>query len=288
MSQERKAAYDELRDARLAMVSEQKKQATQSQQKGKDVFAKRQKERLAAEKAEKDRLKKWRLESLEKNKADLHMDMREGEPGYGPKRWCWPTAYHHPRHWGGPGEDVSVDFPPAKEGRATFLPPGGMLGEGVQPGGAEGSPSTLLELVSKVDAQLEDMKKREAQMRLDTAKGEAEAEALAKKEREEAAKKMRDEVTAKEAAKSATERARVKQIKKEMAIETAKAHKDEATREKIRLDKSHAERTENVKKLMTDMRLRSEIEIANERREGSPMSKGGKTPPPAKPEGDEM
>ena len=101
MSQERKAAYDELRDARLAMVSEQKKQATQSQQKGKDVFAKRQKERLAAEKAEKDRLKKWRLESLEKNKADLHMDMREGEPGYGPKRWCWPTAYHHPRHWVG-------------------------------------------------------------------------------------------------------------------------------------------------------------------------------------------
>ena len=65
-------------------------------------------------------------------------------------------------------------------------------------------------------------------------------------------------------------------IKKEMMQETMKEYKDEANRQKIRSEKAHAERMENVKKLMVDTRLRSEIEIANERPEGSPMSKGGR------------
>ena len=44
----------------------------------------------------------------------------------------------------------------------------------------------------------------------------------------------------------------------------------------MRYEKSQAERAEMVPHLKMDMKLRDEDEIANERREGSSMSKGGK------------
>lgn len=109
IAKERREEYEQLRDMRLAMVSEQSRQSTDKKKKEKEAFAARQKERLEAEKAEKARLREWRRESLEKNKVDRSMDMREGEPGYGPTRWCWPTAHHHPRMTAS-GDDVSIGF----------------------------------------------------------------------------------------------------------------------------------------------------------------------------------
>ena len=44
----------------------------------------------------------------------------------------------------------------------------------------------------------------------------------------------------------------------------------------VRYEKAQAERVEMVRHLKMDMKLRDEDEIANERREGSSMSKGGK------------
>ena len=70
--------------------------------------------------------------------------------------------------------------------------------------------------------------------------------------------------------------ARSKDIKKQMAKETAKAAAEAAAREKVRYEKAQAERKEMVRHLMQDTKLRDEDEIANERREGSSMSKGGK------------
>ena len=152
MGEERKAEATNLRNARMEAVAAQTTQRTERKKQAKDVFAKRQQERLAAEAAEKERLKKWRLESLEKNKADFHMDMREGDPGYGPTRWCWPTAYHHPRHFA-TGEDVSIDF---------VLGPGGIVAspsthfssatKAVSPQPGE---STLLELSENLGNHLE-------------------------------------------------------------------------------------------------------------------------------------
>ena len=80
----------------------------------------------------------------------------------------------------------------------------------------------------------------------------------------------------KEDARTKAELQRKKQIKKEMAEETAKFHKDKAQTDKVRYDKAQAERVEMVRHLKMDMKLRDEDEIANERREGSSMSKGGK------------
>ena len=56
----------------------------------------------------------------------------------------------------------------------------------------------------------------------------------------------------------------------------AKEASEVANKEKMRYEKSLTERAENVRKLVVETRLRSEVEIANERREGSSMSKGGK------------
>ena len=63
---------------------------------------------------------------------------------------------------------------------------------------------------------------------------------------------------------------------KVLAAETQKLAKEKAAKEKIRFEKSQAERVEMVRHLKMDMKLRDEDEIANERREGTSMSKGGK------------
>ena len=161
----------------------------------------------------------------------------------------------------------------------------------------------------------QDMKRREAALRMERAAEDKAAEELAKAEREASAKAMREEVMAQKAAKAAAEAARSKQIKKEMAQvglavptapplactavrgmhcpyshatplsgllcslaaqETSKELREEASKAKARLEKSLAERAENVKHLLLDTKLRDEDEFANERREGSSMSKGGR------------
>ena len=61
-----------------------------------------------------------------------------------------------------------------------------------------------------------------------------------------------------------------------MAEETKKAARDAAEREKKRFERSQVERKDMIRHLTMDMKLRDEDEIANERREGSSMSKGGK------------
>ena len=105
---------------------------------------------------------------------------------------------------------------------------------------------------------------------------EAETQMLAKKEREEAAIAMRKELAAKAQAAKKAEIARQKQIKKEMAEATKNAARIAAEKEKLRFERSQAERKEMIRHLTMDMKLRDEDEIANERREGSSMSKGGK------------
>jgi len=63
-----------------------------------------------------------------------------------------------------------------------------------------------------------------------------------------------------------------------MAAETGKQGKEVASKAKTRYEKSLTERAGNVRHLHLSetQRLRSETEIANERREGSSMSAGGK------------
>ena len=154
--------YKGLRDARLAMVAEQKRQDDKLKKSSKASFSARQKERLSAEAAEKERLKQFRLQALAQNKVDSQMDMREGEPGYGPKRWLWPTAHKHPRHFASSASDVSVA--------------GGLLGPGVltgtvaedsseaspksPPGGSPPGASQLLELTTKLPGYLDEMEER--------------------------------------------------------------------------------------------------------------------------------
>ncbi len=101
-------------------------------------------------------------------------------------------------------------------------------------------------------------------------------DAQAKTERDAEARALRAATMAKAEAKKAAELKKTKQIKKEMAKETAKAAKEAAEKEKARFDKSQTERVENVNRLKLETRLRSDAEIANERPDGSPMSKGGK------------
>jgi len=97
-----------------------------------------------------------------------------------------------------------------------------------------------------------------------------------KKEREDTVNAMRAEErrVATELEKSAI--AKSKQIKKEMAAEAALQAKQAAAKAKVHAEKAKAERMEMIRHLKMDTKLRDEDEIANERREGSSMSKGSK------------
>ena len=284
MMKERKGEYSALRDARLAQTSHQKKAVTDRKHKQQDDFAKRQAARLAAEKEEKQRQAAWRKESIEKNLKEF---ARQGEPGYGPTRWCWPTAHHYPRHCNGTGgagvgeNDVLLTAP--------LLQPGGMVAgfekdlkndlllihsdRKFLPQQGE---TELRSLAETLPDKLEEMKQREAKVRQMRREAELAEEEEKKREREAEAVARQAEMQKKQAEAKKKEVARSRQIKKEMAEETRKLAKEHAEKEMIRYEKAQTERAEMVRHLKMDMTLRDEDEIANERREGSSMSKGGK------------
>ena len=101
---------------------------------------------------------------------------------------------------------------------------------------------------------------------------------LERQEREAAAEARRLEIQKKASDAEQARRALAQKIKNEMAEETRKIKKLEEDRAKKRHERGLAQRNENLERLKraeTD-KLRSEAEIANERREGSKMSEGGK------------
>ena len=284
MLKERKTEYEALRDARLANVGGKEKNKSEAKKQNKDDFSKRQAQRLAAEDEEKRRLANWRKEQLAKNRKEFAL---EGEPGYGPTRWCWPTAHYHPRHCNGTGgagvgeNDVLLTSPLLGPGAMVSSPAKDIKNDALlilskrefTPQQGEGE---LLKLAETLPDQLESMKERDFKVRLMRAEAERQAEEERKLEREAESKARQEAILAREAAAKKAEIMRSRQIKKEMAEETKKAAKDAAAKEKVRFDKAQAERVEMVRHLKMDMKLRDEDEIANERREGSSMSKGGK------------
>ena len=275
LTKQRKQAYEELKQAKLGAVASQTKAQTERRHAEKGEFARRQAERVAKEKAEKDRAAALRKQALEQNRREFAM---EGVPGYGPTRWCWPTAHHHPRHCNGTGSagtgesDVAVSL---------LLTPGGMvlapetdyandsvLVHSTRKFSPQQGESELLRFVEGEPSKLREMKEREKQLRL---AAEAEARTLKdqlRQEREAEAIALRKaEAAAKEAQKKA-QIAKAKQIKKEMAVEAKKAARVEAEKAKVRYERAQAERAEMVKRLTVDRKLRDEDEIANERRDG--------------------
>lgn len=68
-------------------------------------FARRQRERVAAEEKAKAAEVAARRRAFRQN---LHDWARVDDPGYGPDRWLWPKAYHHPRAYATPGGDIAI------------------------------------------------------------------------------------------------------------------------------------------------------------------------------------
>jgi len=106
----------------------------------------------------------------------------------------------------------------------------------------------------------------------------AEAEEQLKKEREEAAEARRNHLLKKEADAKAAAFALSQKIKKEMAEAAKLENQRKEQKAHDRFEKAQAQRKENMKylELRENDDLRSEAEIANERREGSSMNKGGR------------
>ena len=118
---QRKGGFRELHELEMARQTKINKANNSKRSAEAKAWADRQKARQDAEAAEQARAKELRKLALQQNRKDTLMD----EPGYGPDRWTWPKAHHHPRHCngtGGPGvgeNDVLLTSP--------LLQPGGMV-----------------------------------------------------------------------------------------------------------------------------------------------------------------
>ena len=234
---ERDVAYDELRTSRLVMKTEAEKKAAATKKKAKDEFAARQAEMKAVEAAEKERVATYRKEALEKPTLGSPLPPWAGLHKTSPIK---VDTNSRPTHWGKLDEQEA---------------------------------SRLMRTVTKAATaravRSADSRKQEA--------AEAKAAALAEqKQQEAAALAMRQAQRDKAAAEKAATLTKAKQIQKEMAAECKKQQKDAEAKAKVRYEKAKVEREEMIKKLKMDTKLRDEDEIANERREGSSMSKGGK------------
>jgi len=271
MSKERRAEYDRTKDSRLSMASAQHKLENANRKKAEEEYVARQKERLEKEAAEAARVDAHRLEALAKPTLGSPEPPWAGIMGcpatpaehllpntaMDPSKWLWPTSKRNP--------ELVVRGLRAEHEEAMEALPRNI------------DPEVLVSYTKNISANSQDLTKRAAETRRHQDEEKAQAEAKEKKEREDAANAIRAEERKKREAAQKAEISRTKQIKKEMAAETKKQSEEAARKAKVRYEKAQTERAEMVRHLTMDMRMRDEDEIANERREGSSMSKGGKS-----------
>lgn len=269
MKKETKAEYDSLRDARLAAAKEASQKEAAAKKAAKAAFSERQKQIREADEAEKQRVATYRKDALEKPTLGSPLPPWDGLHKTSPIKvntlsqpvhWQYFTAKKH--GWDGVNAATQGTGAEHEEAMAT-LPSNVDL-------------ATLDSFVKNITKNSSGLVSSAAEVRRQQAAVDVEKAAKEVKEREQAALAMREEQRKKAAMVKAAEAAKVKQIKKEMAEQTAKEKKDAAEKAKIRAEKAQIERVAMVAHLMVDTKLRDEDEIANERREGSSMSKGSK------------
>jgi len=264
------AEYDELKGMRTSNQKAREGFRKKSRASANDAFQRRQRELAAAEAAEKSRQKQLRAQALAKpTLGDMHFGTADYRSRLEAKsvldetavaRWLYPTEK-------AVGDDKLVFHGlSAEHGDAMrTLPQNAML-------------STVEKYVSNLVENTRKLTKERAAVRKHK---DAERDALLAKEqheREAIAIAMRQEVAKAAAAAEAASVTLAYATKKEMAAAASKQHQVVISREKSRFDKGSTQRKENQHQLhLTEtQRLRSECEIANERREGSSMSAGGK------------
>ena len=140
------------------------------------------------------------------------------------------------------------------------------------------SEATVQAYVKNIVGNSKELTRQAVATRLHRDQELADKAAREKAEREAQEEMRKQEILRKQAE---AKKARVqleRKIKKEMEAETRKAAKEEEERARKRYEKSMEEWKENKRRLHqseTDI-LRTDMQIANERREGTSMSKGGK------------
>jgi len=266
MAGERKAVYEETRQHRLTASQEKAAAESKLKQEQREAFDARQKSRTEWEDQEKARISTYRNESLGHPTLGSPLPPWDGLHEHSavpvnhlsqPVQWSYTTVKKSP--------DAMASAASAMEAKDALL----ALPHNV-------SLDELNSYIKNISSNSADLTRKAAKVRRERDELAAAAAAAEKKEHEEAVLAMRAAEKAKADAARDAAISRSKQIKKEMAAETLKQANTKMEKDKVRYGKAVAQRGENVRSLLYDMKLRDEDEIANERREGSSMAKGGK------------
>ena len=140
------------------------------------------------------------------------------------------------------------------------------------------SEATVQEYVKNIVGNSHQLTKQAVATRLHKDQELSDKHAQEKAEREAQEEARRAEILRKQAEATKARKQLERQTKKEMADETRRLAKEEEERTRKKYEKSMEEWKENKRRLHqseTEV-LRTDMQIANERREGTSMAKGGK------------
>ena len=94
-----------MREAHLSDLAFKKALEQEDRKKRESDFERRQREHREQQAKANAEEKTARRKAYDDN---MHVWARVDDPGYGPDRWLWPKAYHHPRTYVTPGGDVAI------------------------------------------------------------------------------------------------------------------------------------------------------------------------------------
>ena len=268
MHKEQRVGYRELSEKQLARDAALEKFKRKSRDAANAAFLKRQENREADEKAEAARVRKERHVALAKptlGDPDLGtaknrqlLESRSVLDETAVAKWLWPTQKQAPflvvKGLGAEHEDAMTTLPP------------------------NASEATVQTYVTNITSNTHYLTRTAAATRKHKDEQKAANELKEKKTRADDAIAMRTQQRKMAEETAAAALALSRKIKKEMAEQLRLERQLQAHRAKMRFEKGQTQYKENQHRLHlaeTD-RLRSEAEIANERREGTSMSKGGK------------
>ena len=267
--------YNDLSKQKLAEKEAKEKFKRKSKESGDAAFRARQQQLAEAEAAERKREADARKEALQKptlgdpmlgtaaNRQRLEdiSILKEEQVA----KWLWPTQKQLLEQGKTRSALDAKGLGAEHEDAMTTLP-------------QNASEATVAAYVKNIVGNSHKLTKEAVRTRLHKDQEKADKEAHEKAVREAEEQMRKDEILRKQAEAEKARKALERKIKKEMAEQTAKEAKEAAEKAKKRYDRSMDEmkaNKEHLHRIETDI-LRSDMQIANERREGSSMAKGGK------------
>ena len=248
---ERIPQYLALQEEELTLAKSKQEAEKASRVEANALFKARQEALMAAQAADKERVKMLRQDALENMRYEAE-GYHTKEDGYGPHRWLWTVASKFPRQWATAHDVLVPPQPPMYNGADVYN-------------------DERVKYAMTIQAHEDDLKQKRVATRVADDMAIQSVEERKKLEREEESKKRREAILAKQAAEEKAAALRARTIKKEMAEETRRQQALQEKKEAKKLKESMQQRQANI----TYAKEHGQYDWGIQRQPDLPKLKGG-------------